>query len=152
MGNSKPETRLPPSRLELEITEGILLHDTAATLVTLDRLRTLGVGIALDDFGTGYSSLSYLRRFPFSKLKVDRSFIAGITTDPGAAAIVQAVVSLGRSLAIRVTAEGVETEEQASLLRAIGCEEAQGYLFGHPCPPEMFERLAALDWKRPDPR
>ncbi|MBW4093858.1 MAG: EAL domain-containing protein [Proteobacteria bacterium] len=146
------ETRLPPSRLELEITEGILLHDTAATLVTLDRLRTLGVGIALDDFGTGYSSLSYLRRFPFSKLKVDRSFIAGITTDPGAAAIVQAVVSLGRSLAIRVTAEGVETEEQVSLLRAIGCEEAQGYLFGHPCPAEAFERLAVPDWKRPDPR
>ena len=135
------ETLLPPSRLELEITEGILLHDAAATLATLGRLRALGVGIALDDFGIGYSSLSYLRRFPFSKLKVDRSFIAGIATDPGAAAIVRAVADLGRSLGIRVTAEGVETEEQLALLRAIGCDEAQGYLFGRPCPAEVFERL-----------
>ena len=144
------ETHLPPSRLELEITEGILLHDTAATLATLARLRTLGVGIALDDFGTGYSSLSYLRRFPFSKLKVDRSFIADITTDPGAAAIVQAVVGLGRILAIRVNAEGVETEAQLSLLRAIGCDEAQGYLFGRPGPPEEFERLLAPERGRHD--
>jgi len=115
------ETRLPPSRLELEITEGILLRDTSATLATLARLRTLGVGIVLDDFGTGYSSLSSLRRFPFRKLKVDRSFIAGLTTESGTAAIVQAVVSLGRSLAIRVNAEGVETKEQLSLVRATGC-------------------------------
>lgn len=139
------ETRLPPSRLELEITEGILLHDTAATVATLTRLRRLGIGIVLDDFGTGYSSLNYLRRFPFNKLKVDRSFVAGITTDPGAAAIVQAVASLGRSLAIRVTAEGVETEAQLALLRTIGCDEAQGYLFGQPCPADAFERLPALD-------
>jgi diguanylate cyclase (GGDEF)-like protein len=139
------ESRLPPSRLELEITEGVLLHDTAATLATLARLRALGVGISLDDFGTGYSSLNYLRRFPFNKLKVDRSFIADITTDPGAAAIVHAVVSLGRSLAIRVCAEGIETEAQLSLLRAIGCDEAQGYLFGRPGPPEAFERLLAPD-------
>ncbi len=137
------ETNLPPSRLELEITEGIVLHDSAATLATLTRLRALGVGIVLDDFGTGYSSLSYLRRFPFSKLKVDRSFVAAITTDPGTAAIVQAVASLGRSLAIRVTAEGVETEEQLSLVRASGCDEAQGYLLGRPCPAEAFERLLA---------
>lgn len=135
------ETRLPPSLLELEITEGILLQDTSPTLATLARLRTLGVGIVLDDFGTGYSSLSYLRRFPFRKLKVDRSFIAGLTTESGTAAIVQAVVSLGRSLAIRVNAEGVETKEQLSLVRATGCDEAQGYLFGGPCSPEMFDRL-----------
>lgn len=137
------ETHLPASKLELEITESTLLHDTAATLATLTRLRTLGVGIVLDDFGTGYSSLNYLRRFPFSKLKVDRSFIADIIADPGAAAIVQAVVSLGRSLSIRVCAEGVETEAQISLLRELGCDEAQGYLLGCPCPPEAFERLSA---------
>ena len=135
------ETRLPPSRLELEITEGILLHDAAAALATLTSLRTLGVGIVLDDFGTGYSSLSYLRRFPFSKLKIGQSFVAGITTDSGAAAIVQAVVTLGHNLAMSVNVEGVETEEQLSFLRAIGCDEVQGYLFGRPCPPDVFERL-----------
>lgn len=137
------ETGLPPSRLELEITEGLLLHDTAATLATLARLRTIGIGIVLDDFGTGYSSLSYLRRFPFSKLKVDRSFVAGITTGAVDAAILQAVITLGRSLAIPVTAEGVETEEQLSLLRVMGCDEAQGYLLGRPCPVEVFERVVA---------
>lgn len=135
------ETGLPPNRLELEITEGVLLQDTAATLATLARLHALGVGIALDDFGTGYSSLSYLRRFPFSKLKVDRSFIASMTTDAGTAAIVQAVATLGRSLAMRVNAEGVETEEQLSMLRAMGCDEVQGYLLGRPCPAEAFEKL-----------
>ena len=135
------ETGLPPSRLELEITESILLQETATTVTTLGRLRDLGVGIALDDFGTGYSSLSYLRRFPFSKIKVDRSFVAGMATDPGAAAIVQAVATLGRSLNIRVNAEGVETEDQLSMLSAMGCREVQGFLFGRPCPGDEFERL-----------
>jgi EAL domain-containing protein (putative c-di-GMP-specific phosphodiesterase class I) len=139
------KTGLPSSRLELEITEGTLLHETAATLTTLSRLRALGVGIALDDFGTGYSSLSYLRRFPFSKIKIDRSFVAGMATDPGAAAIVQAVATLGRSLDMRVNAEGIETEHQLSMLLAIGCEEAQGYLLGHPCPADTFERLVTLE-------
>lgn len=139
------ETGLPPNRLELEITQGLLLHDTAATLATLARLRALGVGIVLDDFGTGYSSLSYLRRFPFNKLKLDRSFVASMVTDAGTAAIVQAVATLGRSLAMRVNTEGVETEEQLSLLRAMGCDEVQGYLLGRPCPVEAFERLVARD-------
>jgi EAL domain-containing protein (putative c-di-GMP-specific phosphodiesterase class I) len=138
-------TGLKPTRLELDITEGVLLHDTAATLATLTRLRALGVGIALDDFGTGYSSLSYLRRFPFNKLKVDRSFVAGITADPGTAAIVRAIISLGRSLAMRVVAEGVETEEQRDLLRAVGCDEVQGFLLGRPCPAEVFDQLVALN-------
>ena len=137
------ETGLPPHRLELEITEGVLLQDTVATLATLTRLRALGVGIALDDFGTGYSSLSYLRRFPFSKLKVDRSFVACMATDTGAAAIVQAVATIGRNLTMRVNAEGIETEEQLSLLRAMGCDEVQGFLLGRPCPAEAFERLVA---------
>jgi len=138
------ETGLPPNRLELEITEGLLLQDTAATLATIGRLRALGVGVALDDFGSGYSSLSYLRRFPFSKLKIDRSFVAEMTADAGTAAIVQAVMALGRSLAMRVVAEGVETEEQLALLRAMNCDEVQGYLLGRPGPAEAFERLVAL--------
>ncbi len=139
------ETGLPASRLELEITEGSLLHETSVTLVTLDRLRAMGVSIALDDFGTGFSSLSYLRRYPFSKLKIDRSFIGAMATDPGTAAIVKAVITLGSSLAMRVTAEGVETATQLDLLVEIGCDEAQGYLFGRPCPGAAFERLVALE-------
>ena len=135
------ETGLPSARLELEITEGILLRDTAATLATLRRLRALGIGIALDDFGTGYSSLSYLCRFPFSKLKVDRSFVANMANDTAAAAVVQAVVTLGRSLDIRVIAEGIETKAQLDLLRAMGCDEGQGYLLGRPCPADVFEHL-----------
>ena len=135
------ETGLPPHRLELEITEGILLRDTAATVAKLTRLRALGVGIALDDFGTGYSSLSYLRRFPFSKLKVDRSFVAGMMTDPGTAAIVQAITSLGRSLEMRVTVEGIETEAQLEQVRNLGCNEGQGYLLGRPCDSDAFEDM-----------
>jgi diguanylate cyclase (GGDEF)-like protein len=138
------ETGLAPSRLELEITEGLLLHETAMTLATLTRLRALGVGIALDDFGTGYSSLSYLRSFPFTKLKVDRSFVAGMAGEAGAAAIVQAVVTLGRSLAMRVSAEGIETEAQLDLLRAMGCDEGQGYLLGRPCLAAEFEQQVAF--------
>jgi predicted signal transduction protein with EAL and GGDEF domain len=139
------ETGLPARRLELEITEGILLRDTDATVAKLTRLRALGVGIALDDFGTGYSSLSYLRRFPFSKLKVDRSFVAAMMTDSGTAAIVQAIASLGRSLDMRVTVEGIETEAQLEMIRATGCNEGQGYLLGRPCPPQAFEQLLRSD-------
>ena len=139
------ETGLPANRLQLEITEGLLLHDTAATLTTLGRLREIGVAIVLDDFGTGYSSLSYLRRFPFNKLKVDRSFVASMTADAGAAAIAQAVITLGHCLAMRVNAEGIETEEQLSLLRAMGCDEGQGYLLGQPGPAKAFERMVMRD-------
>ncbi|MDA8248132.1 MAG: EAL domain-containing protein [Rhodospirillales bacterium] len=145
------ETGLPANRLELEITEALLLYDTTATIATLGRLRALGVSIVLDDFGTGYSSLNYLRRFPFDKLKVDQSFVACMSTDPGAAAIVQAVITLGHSLAIRVNAEGVETEAQLSLLRAMGCDEGQGYLFGYPGPAEALERLAVRTAPLPHP-
>ncbi len=137
------ETGLPADRLELEITEGVLLHDTSATLATLARLRTLGVGVSLDDFGTGFSSLSYLRRFPFSKLKIDRSFVAGMAGDAGAAAIVRAVTTLGRSLSMRVVAEGIETEEQLALLGAMGCDEVQGYLLGRPGPAAAFAAMLA---------
>ena len=135
------DTGLPPSRLELEITEGSLLHETPQTLLTLTRLRTLGVSIALDDFGTGFSSLSYLRRYPFTKLKVDRSFVASMAADTATHAIVQAVVTLGRSLSMRIIAEGVETEAQYRMLSTMDCDEAQGYLLGRPCPAREFSRL-----------
>ncbi len=138
------ETGLPPCRLELEITEGSLLHETPQTLLTLTRLRALGVSIALDDFGTGFSSLSYLRRYPFTKLKVDRSFVGSMAADTVTAAIVQAVVTLGRSLSMRVIAEGVETEAQFTMLSRMDCDEAQGYLLGRPCRGADFSRLIAL--------
>ena len=138
-------TGLPPHRLELEITEGLLLHDGAETLSTLARLRALGVGVVLDDFGTGYSSLSYLRRFPFDKIKVDRSFVANMSVDVGATAIVEAVATLGQRLNMQVCAEGIETEAQASLLRAMGCDEGQGFLFGRACAADVFEALLAAN-------
>ncbi len=137
------DTGVPPHRLELEITEGMLLHDTVATAEKLNRLRALGIGIALDDFGTGYSSLSYLRRFPFSKLKIDRSFIETMSSDAGTASIVRAIASLGQSLEMLVIAEGIETEAQLEQVRTAGCNEAQGFLLGRPCPPEALERMLA---------
>jgi len=138
------ETGLPPERLELEITETVLLHDTAATFETLQGLRRLGVGIVLDDFGMGYSSLGYLAQFPFTKMKIDKSFIARIGTEPRSAAIIHAVVALGQNLAIGVTAEGIETPAQLAFVQSIGCNQAQGYLLGRPCPAGAFaERWAA---------
>ena len=125
---------LAPNRLELEITESVLLHDNDATLSLLHRLRALGVRIAMDDFGTGYSSLSYLRSFPFDKIKVDRSFVSNLINETGSLEIVRAVVGLGKALGMCVLAEGVETREQLSILRAEGCDELQGYLFSKPRP------------------
>ena len=126
------ETGLPASRLELEITESLLINDTEEVLDKLNRLRKLGVSIAMDDFGTGYSSLSYLARFPFNKIKIDRSFIRNMTQDPAVNAIVKTIIALGRSLDVTITAEGVETEEQAALLREYGCPQVQGFLYGYP--------------------
>jgi len=128
------ESGLCPSRLELEITETVLLEESESALETLHRLRELGVRVSMDDFGTGYSSLSYLRSFPFDKIKIDRSFVTGLGRDPGCAAIVSAIASLGLSLGITTTAEGVETPEQLDLIRAAGCAEVQGYLFSRPMP------------------
>jgi len=125
---------LDPDRLELEITETVMLDDTDAILVILHQLRDLGVGIAMDDFGTGYSSLSYLRRFPFSKVKIDRSFIEGLGNGGDCDAIVKAVTELCETLGMATVAEGVETEEQLQQLRAGNCGEAQGYLFSKPRP------------------
>jgi diguanylate cyclase (GGDEF)-like protein len=122
-------SKLPPSRLELEVTEGVLLVDTDATLSLLHQLRALGVGIAMDDFGTGYSSLSYLRQFPFNKIKIDSSFIRGSSDEASSLAIIRAVTGLSASLGMVTTAEGVETNEQLDRVRAEGCTEVQGFLF-----------------------
>ena len=135
------DTGLPAHRLELEITEGLLLRDTKVTAEKLNRLRALGIGIALDDFGTGYSSLSYLRRFPFTKLKIDRSFIQPIEADGGTAVIVQAIASLGQDLGMRVIAEGIETATQLDKIRSLGCDEGQGFYLGRPCLPDEFETM-----------
>lgn len=135
------DSGLPPSLLELEITEGTLLHDTEQTLQTLGGIRALGVGIVLDDFGTGYSSLSYLRRFPFGKLKIDRGFVAHVVDDPGAASIVRAVATLGRSLGMLVTAEGIESAAQFARLKALGCDEGQGYFLARPAAVECLAEL-----------
>jgi diguanylate cyclase (GGDEF)-like protein len=126
------ETGLAPHRLELEITENLLINDTEEVLSKLSRLRELGVAIAMDDFGTGYSSLSYLARFPFSKIKIDQQFIRNMTRDPAMRAIVRTIIALGKSLDVTITAEGVETPEQAEMLRKFGCRQVQGFLYGHP--------------------
>jgi diguanylate cyclase (GGDEF)-like protein/PAS domain S-box-containing protein len=130
------ETRLDPERLELEITESVLINDTEAALKVLTDLKRIGVNIAMDDFGTGYSSLAYLNAFPFDKIKIDRSFIADLRREDKSSAIVRSVLSLGTSLHMTTTAEGVETDEQMAFLRNEGCKQVQGYLFGRPMPPE----------------
>ena len=126
-------TGLKPDRLELEITEGTLMADTHNALRILSELKALGLKIAMDDFGTGYSSLSYLRKFPFDKIKIDRSFISDFEDDVEAETIVQAIIAMSRSLRLDVTAEGVETKQQLATLRALGCRFVQGYLLGRPC-------------------
>jgi diguanylate cyclase (GGDEF)-like protein len=132
---------LPAHRLELEITETVLLQDTEATIATLNTLRDLGVSISMDDFGTGYSSLSYLRKFRFDKIKIDRSFIRDLSEEPDSIAIIRAVAGLGRSLGIATTAEGVETEAQLHRVREEGCTEVQGYLFSRPVPADQVQLL-----------
>ncbi len=122
------------SRLELEITEAVLLENSEASLAALHQLRALGVGIAMDDFGTGYSSLSYLRSFPFDKIKIDRSFIRGLDGSKDSVAIIRAISGLGADLGLITTAEGVETAQQLELVRALGCTEVQGYLISRPQP------------------
>ncbi len=132
---------LPASRLELEITESVLMQDNDSTLKTLHQFRALGVRISMDDFGTGYSSLSYLRRFPFNKIKIDRSFIQDLPGEIDSLSIVRAVTGLGSSLGMATTAEGVETAEQLAVLREEGCTEMQGYIFSPPRPAREFVKL-----------
>jgi diguanylate cyclase (GGDEF)-like protein/PAS domain S-box-containing protein len=142
------ESGLAAERLELEITEGVLIADTDRTLSTLNTLKQAGVHISLDDFGTGYSSLSYLQRFPFDKIKIDRSFVWEMERNADSMAIVRAVIALGHSLRITVTAEGVETENQLALLQNENCDQVQGYLLGRPLPSKEIAPLLLSGAKR----
>jgi predicted signal transduction protein with EAL and GGDEF domain len=137
------ESGMPPQKLQLEITETVLLQNTFTTLATLHELRKMGVQIALDDFGTGYSSLSYLRSFPFDKIKIDRSFIQDLSNGSEPLAIVNAVAGLAKCLNMTSTAEGVETRQQMETLQAIGCTEMQGYLFSHARPAHEIRQFFA---------
>ncbi|MDF9865001.1 EAL domain-containing protein (putative c-di-GMP-specific phosphodiesterase class I) [Methylorubrum pseudosasae] len=132
---------LPAHRLELEITESVLLNDSVTTLATLHTLKRLGVRVAMDDFGTGFSSLSYLQSFPFDKIKIDQSFVRNLAAPGNSRLIVRSVVGLGRSLGITTTAEGIETEAQLEQLRLEGCDEGQGYLFSRPVPSATIREL-----------
>ena len=133
---------LSPRRLELEITESVLLHDEKWVRSVLEKLTAFGVRIAMDDFGTGYSSLSYLRSFPFAKIKIDSSFVADLAGTTDALAIVQATIQLSEKLGMKTTAEGVETAEQLAILTSEGCSEVQGYHVSRPVPADrVFELL-----------
>jgi len=132
---------LAPNRLEIEITEGVLLQESERTLKTLHRLRAMGLRVSMDDFGTGYSSLSYLRSFPFDKIKIDRSFVKDLSVKADGDAIIRAIAGLGKSLGMTTVAEGVETEDQMRRIRAEGCTDVQGYLVSRPVPVEQIHAL-----------
>ena len=142
------ETGLAPDRLELEITENVLIGDFSRAVSILRRLKALGVRIAMDDFGTGYSSLSYLQSFPFDKIKIDKAFISNLDGNSQSQAIVRAVIGLGRGLDLPVTAEGVETKEQLAFLAREACDEVQGYLFGRPLPIAEYASLVGRESAR----
>ncbi|MCU1358331.1 MAG: diguanylate cyclase/phosphodiesterase, partial [Acidimicrobiales bacterium] len=130
-----------PDRLCLELTESLLMSDTIATQRTLDELHSLGVRLSIDDFGTGYSSLAYLHRFPVDELKIDRTFVSAITGRGEPAPLVTAMIAMGKALGLTTVAEGIETTAQSERLRALGCDQAQGYLFARP---QRAEALAPL--------
>jgi diguanylate cyclase (GGDEF)-like protein/PAS domain S-box-containing protein len=144
------ETGLAPGRIEFEVTETALIGDSSRALTILRRLKSLGVRIAMDDFGAGYSSLSYLQSFPFDKIKIDRTFISNIERNPQSAAIVRAVIGLGRGLRLPVVAEGVETKDQLSFLSREDCNEIQGFLIGRPYPIENYARLVGRNLSASD--
>ena len=137
------EAGLDPARLDLEITEGVLLAEGDGALAQLESLRKIGISLTLDDFGTGYSNLSYLTRFPIDRLKIDRSFVHGLPDEQSPTSVVAAVIGLSRGLNLDLVAEGVETAEQASCLMAAGCDKAQGFLLSRPLPPEEMAALVA---------
>ncbi|MCP4040550.1 MAG: EAL domain-containing protein [Gammaproteobacteria bacterium] len=137
------EFGIPKSALELEITESITMQDMDAAVVTLEKLSNSGICISIDDFGVGYSSLSYLRRFPISKVKIDRSFISGFMQGSGDAAIVSAIIAMSHSLSLKVVAEGVETKEQLRFLQDLHCDEMQGFLVSRPLPQEEINDFLA---------
>jgi diguanylate cyclase len=138
------ETGLAPEYLNLELTESSIMSKAESTIEVLTRLKAMGVTISIDDFGTGFSSLSYLKRLPIDALKIDQSFIRDVTTDPDAAALVMAIVTLAHNLRLQVVAEGVETEEQLKFLHLLRCDEVQGYLFSKPLPAEGLEQVLTL--------
>jgi EAL domain-containing protein (putative c-di-GMP-specific phosphodiesterase class I) len=137
------ETGIAPSHVVLEVTEGILIDNPREAQARLEALRGLGVSLALDDFGTGYSSLNYLQKFPFDRLKIDRTFVASLGSSGNTGAIIQSIVTLGHALGMKVLAEGVETDEQRVLLRLAGCDEMQGYLFARPGPAADINKALA---------
>jgi len=137
------EHGLPPTLLELELTESILIHDAEESMERLQALATMGVNLSLDDFGTGYSSLAYLKRFPLDKLKIDRTFIQSMHENERDAAIVSAIVQMGHALKLKVVAEGVEHPEQQALLQRWGCDQYQGFLFSRALPVDAFTAYLA---------
>jgi len=142
------ESGLSPHRLDLELTENIILQDIDAVAGDLRQLLDLGVHVSIDDFGTGYSSLNYIKKFPVDRIKIDQTFVRNIVSDPNDAAIVRAIITLGHSLDIKVVAEGVETAEQLARMRAEGCDEVQGFYFGKPMPPADFIALVRDDFRK----
>lgn len=136
-------TGIDPQRLELEITESVMLEDAAAALITMNELKALGIRLSMDDFGTGYSSLSYLRNYPFDGIKIDRSFISGLDQSQSSEAIVSAIIKMGHALSLTVTAEGIETDEQLGKLTELACDQAQGFYLGRPMSPHRFKEIAA---------
>jgi EAL domain-containing protein (putative c-di-GMP-specific phosphodiesterase class I) len=145
VGEALRESGLEPGRLDLEITESVLLDRTDQVIASLHALRALGVRIALDDFGTGYSSLSYLRSFPFDKIKIDRSFVRDLPNNRHTLAIVRAILGLATGLDMKVVAEGIETQQDLACLTAEGCKEGQGFLFSEARPQEEVLKLLAED-------
>ena len=137
------ETGLDPKLLELELTESMVMDDPVGAERTMHILKDLGVGLSLDDFGTGYSSLNYLRRFPVGCLKIDRSFIRDVATDPSGASVVTSVIDIAHNLGLTAVAEGVETREQLAFLTRCGCDTLQGFLFSKPLPEHEFTALMA---------
>jgi len=139
--NALASSGLPASRLELEITEAVLMQSSEMTLKTLHQLRSLGIRISMDDFGTGYSSLSYLKSFPFDRIKIDRCFISGMGSGSESIAIIKAVVTLAETFGMATTAEGVETAAQLDQVRQLGCTDVQGFFYSKPLPVEELERM-----------
>jgi EAL domain-containing protein (putative c-di-GMP-specific phosphodiesterase class I) len=138
------ETGFQARYLDLELTEGVLMEDAESTASVLQALKRMGIHLAVDDFGTGYSSLSYLQQFPIDVLKIDKSFVQRITSDPDGPSIVSAIIDMGKNLKQRVIAEGIETEQQRAFLQAHHCAEGQGYLFSRPLAAAQFEHLLQM--------
>jgi EAL domain-containing protein (putative c-di-GMP-specific phosphodiesterase class I) len=143
VANLIKETAIDPARVVLEVTEGVLIDNPQDAQTRLEALRALGVRLALDDFGTGYSSLNYLQKFPFDRLKIDRSFVASLGVSGNTGAIIQSIVRLGHALGMKVLAEGVERDAQRVLLRLAGCDEMQGFLFAKPGDAAEIDRALA---------